>query len=328
MIVFQKQFPSKTIFLDEIQNVEKWERFVRRIFEEGYKIFVTGSNAKLLSSELATHLTGRYYKIELYPFSFAEFLKLNKVEHKLITSEKESKILKNFDNYLATGGFPEYVKNKNDESLKQIFEDILYRDILTRFRIREVKNFKMLVNYLFANFTGETNYNSLKNLLNFKSTTTVKNYVEFMRESYLVFELFKYDYSLKKQYVSNKKIYVIDNGMRNTVAFSISKDSGKLLENLIFLELIRRGGKIYYYRGKNECDFILKEKTKIKAAFQVTKNINRNNEKRELDGLLEAMEKFNLKTGLIITESQEEERKINGKKIKIVPAWKWLLEIK
>lgn len=326
MVVFKKQFFSKTIFLDEIQNVEKWERFVRRIFEEGYKVFVTGSNAKLLSSELATHLTGRYYKIELYPFSFAEFLKFNKVDYQLITSEKEAEILKNFDGYLQGGGFPEYVKNKNHESLKQIFEDIMYRDILTRFKIREVKNFKMLVNYLFTNLAGETNYNSLKNLLNFKSATTVKNYIEFMRESYLAFELFKYDYSLKKQYVSNKKIYIIDNGVRNAVAFSNSPDAGKLLENLIFLELKRRGQEIFYYRGKKECDFLVRQGLKITQAIQAARDLaNPETKKRELAGLLEATEKFKLKTGLIITASQAEEIKIKTKKIKIVPAWKWLL---
>lgn len=313
--------------MDEIQNVQKWERFARRIFEEGYKIFITGSNAKLLSSELATHLTGRYYKIELYPFSFEEFLRFNKVDYDQITSKKEAKILKNFDSYLEGGGFPEYVKNKKNESLEKIFEDIIYRDLLTRFRIREIKNFKLLINYLFTNFTGETNYNSLKNLLDFKSATTVKNYIEFMQESYMVFELFKYDYSLKKQYVSNKKIYVIDNGIRNAVAFSFTKDSGKLLENMIFLELTRREKDIFYYKGKKECDFLIRKGLRISEAIQVSQSLdNPETVKRELDGLLEAMEKFKLKKGLIITESQEEERKIKGKKITIVPAWKWLLE--
>lgn len=327
MVAFQKQFSSKVIFLDEIQNVQKWERFARRIFEEGYKIYITGSNAKLLSSELATHLTGRYYKIELYPFSFEEFLRFNEVDYSQITSKKEAKILKNFDSYLEGGGFPEYAKNKKNESLEQIFEDIMYRDLLTRFKIREVKNFKLLINYLFTNFTGETNYNSLKNLLDFKSATTVKNYIEFTQESYMIFELFKYDYSLKKQYVSNKKIYVIDNGIRNAVAFSFTRDSGKLLENLVFLELKRRGEDIYYYKDKKECDFLVRKGLRISEAIQVSQELdNPETKKREIDGLLEAMEKFKLKKGLIITEGQEEERKIKGKKIKIVPAWKWLLE--
>jgi uncharacterized protein len=327
MVVFQKQFPSKVIFLDEIQNVEKWERFVRRIFEEGYKIFITGSNAKLLSSELATHLTGRYYKIELYPFSFKEFLRLNKVDHRQITSKKEVEILKNFDSYLEGGGFPEYVKNKNKESLKQIFEDIVYRDLLTRFKIREVKNFKLLINYLFTNFTGEISYNSLKILLEIKSATTVKNYIEFMRESYLIFELLKYDFSLKKQYVSNKKAYVIDNGVRNAIAFSFSKDSGKLLENLVFLELQRRREEIFYYKDKRECDFLVLKGLSVKEAIQVVLSLdNPETEKREIEGLWEAMEKFKLKKGLILTHSESRVIKKVGRTITVKPAYQWLLE--
>jgi len=328
MIAFGKQSDAKVIFLDEIQNVPKWERFARRIFEEGYKIFITGSSAKLLSSELATHLTGRYLKIELYPFSFKEFLIFHKFERSQGDTKEEVTSLKYFDQYMPGGGFPEFIKTKNNEINKQIFEDIVYRDLLARFKIRETKNFKLLVNYLFTNFTSEISYSALKKLLAMKSATTVKNYIEFISESYLAFELFKYDFSLKKQYVSNKKIYVIDNGLRNSVAFSFSEDTGKMLENMVFLELKRRGSEIYYYKDKKECDFVVRQGLKISEAIQVTRILDNNNEKRELGGLLEAMEKFNLKKGLIITEGQEEERKINGKKISIVPAWKWLLELK
>jgi hypothetical protein len=148
-----------------------------------------------------------------------------------------------------------------------------------------------------------------------------------MQESYLVSELFKYDYSLKKQYVSNKKVYVIDNGVRNAVAFSFSRDTGKLLENLVFLELKRQGREIFYYKSKKECDFLVRQGLRIREAIQVTQNlVNPKTEKRELDGLLEAMEKFELKKGLIITEDQEETRQVSGKSIQIIPAWKWLLE--
>ena len=166
----------------------------------------------------------------------------------------------------------------------------------------------------------------MKNFLGFKSITSVKNYIGFMQESYLIFELLKYDYSLKKQFVSDKKIYVIDNGMRNAVAFSFSEDSGKMLENLVFVELKRRAKEVYYYKGKKECDFIIREKGKITEAIQVTQRIEVDNETRELGGMSEALERFRLKTGLIITEDQAGEKKIGSKKIKIMPAWKWLLE--
>lgn len=327
MLIFQKMYSAKTIFLDEIQNVPKWERFARRLFEEGYKVYLTGSNAKLLSSELATHLTGRYFKIELYPFSFEEFLKLEKINWKKIDSKKHARILACFSHYLNGGGFPEFLKTHDPEHLKRIYEDILYKDILTRFNIREVKSFRELAGFLFSNVGKEASYNGLKNTLGFKNVMSVKNYIQYMQETYLIFELFKYDWSLKKQYVSNKKIYAIDNGLRGSVAFSNSSDKGRMLENLVFLQFKRKQKEVFYFKDKKECDFIIKEKTKIIEAVQVTRTIDRNNEKRELDGLLEAMEKFNLKNGLIITESQEEERKIKGRKIKVMPAWKWLLDL-
>ena len=326
MVAWQKKYSAEIILLDEIQNVENWEWFVRRIYEEGYKIFITGSNAKLLSSELTTHLSGRYFKIELYPFSFKEFLDFKKIDYRKNDTKNKVKILKSFDYYLKNGGFPEFIQFKDSEFLKRVYEDVLYKDLLIRFNIREIKAFKQLANFLFANFTKEISYNSLKNTLGFKSVTSVKNYIEFIQESFLVFELYKYDYSLKKQYVSDKKIYIIDNGIRNVVAFSFSTDSGKLLENLVFLELKRRGKEIYYFKDKKECDFAVREKNKIKAVIQVTDNLNAGDRERELFGLLAAMEKFKLKNGLILTKDQEDVIK-NGKLIiNVIPVWKWLLE--
>ena len=326
MVIFHKMYPSKIIFLDEIQNIEKWEKFIRRIFDEGYKIFLTGSNAKLLSSELGTHLTGRYFKIELYPFSFKEFLHYKKINYRKKGTATQVKILKNFDGYLKNGGFPEFVKYKDSEFVKRVYEDVLYRDLLTRFNIREVKSFKQLANFLFTNLSSEISYNSLKKILGFKSVMTVRNYIEFMEESFLIFELYKYDYSLKKQYVSDKKIYVVDNGMRNTVAFYFSKDLGKLLENLVFIELKRRGQEIYYYKNKKECDFIIKEKNKIIQVIQVSVLIDGNNKEREINGLFGAMDEFKLKKGLILTKNQDDEIKKNGKIIEIKSVYKWLLK--
>lgn len=326
MVAFQKLYPSKIIFLDEIQNVEGWERFIRRIFEEGYKIFITGSNAKLLSSELATHLTGRYVKIELYPFSFKEFLQFKKIEYKKKTSAAKAEIMKYFDEYLKAGGFPDFLKYNDDEFLKRIYNDILYKDLLVRFKIKEVKAFKELAAFLFTNFTKEMSYNSLKNILGFKSLTSVKNYIDFMQESFLIFELYKYDFSLKKQFVSDKKAYVIDNGLRNTISFYFSEDSGKLLENLVFLELKRRNSEIYYYKNKKECDFLIKDKSRIIQAIQVSKDMEPGiNRDREFDGLTEAMKEFDLKEGIILTQYQEDIIKKDDFMIKIVPIWKWLL---
>lgn len=327
MILWKKKYDSKYILIDEVQNIDKWERFIRRIHDEGYKIFITGSNAKLLSSELSTHLTGRYKKIELFPFSFKEFLQWNNFDFSSpITSEIKAKILRLFDKYLVNGGFPEYIKYKDKEYLKRIYEDILYKDIITRFRIKEIKSFRELANYIFTNFTKEASYNNLKNILGIKTTMSVRDYIGFLEESYLVFELFKYDFSLKKQYISDKKLYVIDNGLRNTTAFYFSQDRGQLLENLVYLELKRRGKDIYYFKDKSECDFLVREKNKIVQAIQVTRNIDKENEKREFSGLLNTFERLKLKNGLILTENQEEVKKIGSYKIIIKPIWKWLID--
>lgn len=326
MVVFQKMYKAKVIFLDEIQNIANWERFARRIYEEGYKIFITGSNAKLLSSELATHLTGRYFKIELFPFSFREFLNYKKVDYKASGSSAKAKILKAFDIFLKNGGFPEFIEYGDVEYLKRIYEDVLYKDLIARFKIREIKQFKHLSNFMLSNFTKEISYNKLKNILDFKSVTSVKNYVDFIEQSYLIFELYKYDYSLKKQYVSNKKVYAIDNGLRNNTVFSFFDDNGKLLENLVFIELKRRGYDIFYFKNKNECDFLINEKSKITGALQVTCMLNNNNIHREKAGLIETMEKFKLKEGTILTANEEDIIKQDNLIIKIMPIWKWLLK--
>ncbi|MFH0856346.1 MAG: ATP-binding protein [bacterium] len=327
MLAFKKMYEGKVIFLDEIQNIAGWERFARRIYEEGYKIFITGSNAKLLSSELATHLTGRYFKIELFPFSFKEFLDYKDINYQEKGTAIKAQVLKNFDIFLKNGGFPEFIEHGDSEYLKRIYEDVLYKDLIARFNIREIKSFKQLANFLFTNFTREISYNGLKNTLGFKSVTSVKDYVDFIEQSYLIFELYKYDCSLKKQYVSDKKSYVIDNGLRNFIAFSFLDDNGKLLENLVFIELKRRGYEFYYYKNNNECDFIIREKGKITQVLQITAILNENNAEREKAGLIDAMGAFKLKDGLILTNNQEDIIKKDNMSIKIMPVWKWLLDL-
>jgi len=326
LILWKKLYKSKTIILDEIQNVKNWERFIRRIYDEDYKIILTGSNAKLLSGDLSTHLTGRHIKLELYPFSFSEYLRFKNFDSdKWKTTDRLAKLLRLTDEYVENGGFPEYVIFGDVDYLKRIFEDILYKDLIVRFKIREIKSFRELANYLFTNFTSEISYNSLQRALNFKSVVSVKNYIGHLQESYLLHELYKYDYSLKKQIIYNKKIYSIDNGLRNQVSFRFSEDSGKLLENTVFLQLKRSGKEVYYYKNKRECDFLIKQKTKIVEAIQVTDVLSAANRERELNGLIAAMESFNLKKGLIITRNQEEKFRSQGREIRVLPIYKWLL---
>lgn len=328
LILWNKNHYSKNILIDEIQNINSWERFVRRVHDEGYKLFITGSNAKLLSSELGTHLTGRYQKIELYPFSFKEIIIYNGLPIKIdYSSEEKSKILKLFDRYINFGGFPEYIKYnyREQDYLKRVYEDIIYRDIITRFGIKEVKSFRELSNYLLTNISKQVSYNSLKNILGIKTTMTVRSFVSYLEESYLFFEMFKYDFSLKKQYVSEKKIYCIDIGMRNNVSFHFSEDRGRLLENIVFLELKRRGEDLFFYKNKKECDFVIQKQNKISEAIQVTEKMSKTNEKREFDGLIEVMEQFNIKEGLILTEYESQKIIVSNKNIQIMPIWQWLL---
>jgi len=325
LTVWHKRSNCKILFLDEIQNIFQWERFVRRVHDQGYKIFLTGSNAHLLSSELATHLTGRYVKIDLYPFSFFEIINSQNIPFNEITTQIQAKIMSVFDQYLTSGGFPEWYKSKNIESLQNIYDDILYRDVIARYKIQEIKNLRMVSNFLMTNIAKEFSYESIAKMVQIKSTTTVKNYTMFLEAVYLLFELYKYDYSLKKQYVSNKKIYSIDNGLRNQVAFKHSADKGRLLENLIYIELKRRRYNVFYFREKNECDFILEQNGSITNIIQVCSELTRENESRELMGLVEAAQIFNLKKGLLITYDLEKTIDFKNIEIQMIPAWKWLL---
>ncbi|HWR24941.1 MAG TPA: ATP-binding protein [Methanosarcina sp.] len=318
----------KTLFFDEIQNVSGWEKFVRRLFTEGYKIFVTGSNSNLLSSEIATSITGRNLKCELFPFSFKEYLLYQKFESKVTYTTKEKAALSRyFEDYIKYGGFPEIVKSRNEKELMEIYQDILIKDLLVRLQIRDSKDFRDLSLYLLSNISRKMSYNSLKNILGFSNTSKVKNYVEFLEEAYLFFTLKKYDPSLKKQIMNSRKVYSIDTGLVNSVSFMFSENAGPLLENLVFLELKRKFQEVYYYEDKKECDFLVKKKEKITQAIQVSVSItDLKTEKREVEGLKEAMEKFDLKEGYIITRDTEKTINLEGREIRVKPIISWLLE--
>lgn len=316
---------QKVIFFDEIQYVSGWEKFVGRLFSSGYKIFITGSSANLLSRELGTALTGRHLKMELYPFSFREYLRYYQQEDSYKMTGDRAKLKKNFHQFLEYGGFPEVLESKNKEELKQLYQDVLVKDLLVRFKIRDDKAFRELVLYLLSNIGVPVSFNNLRKTLGLKSVSQVKNYVSYLEEAYLVFLLYKYDYSLGKQMINDRKIYGIDTGMIKAVSFRFSEDAGRYLENLVFLELKRREKEIYYYKDEGECDFIVRKGLKISEAIQVTTELNQVNTQREINGLLSAIKKYNLKEGLILTNDTEENRKIGDIRIKIMPIWKWLL---
>ena len=315
-------------FFDEIQNIDKFETFVRRLQDEGKKIVITGSNASLLSKEFGTRLTGRYKIFEIYPFSFAEFLRFKKiaVTDSLYMAEEKVKLKTAFSMYAESGGMPEYLRNHDSEYIKTLYDNIIYRDIIARYSIRRQRLVRELVGILASAISLPFTYNSLKNTLGLKNAITVKEYISYLSGAYLFFELLRFDYSVKKQLNSPRKCYIVDIAFSILGGFSLSPNKGRLLENIVFIELRRRGKEVYYYSGRRECDFILKDGREISGAIQVCHELNDENMGRETEGLLEAMAALNLKEGLILTSDQEELRQSVETSIIIKPVWKWLLE--
>lgn len=332
--VFLETFGEQKIFyFDEIQNIPGWEMFVRRLYNAGNKILITGSNASLFSEELGTRLTGRYIQLTVYPFSFYEYaqheipLLLNK---KLLSTKEKSQIKKLFNHYCELGGIPAYLKNKKIEYLQMLYESIIYRDIVARYKLTNAPALKKLVFYLASNCSKEMTYNALRKLVGLGSVTTISDYCDYLENSYLCFFLNRYHVSVKTQYQSPKKVYFIDHVLARIVGFHFSEDRGRLLENIVFIELKRRYKQIYYHSEKKECDFIIQEGAKIIAAIQVCSHFeNENTKQREVDGLLEALSSYGLTSGIILTEADEGSEIIicENKKyqINIMPIWKWLI---
>jgi len=307
---------SEYYFFDEIQNVEKWELYVRKMLDGKKRFLLTGSNASLLSKELGTRLTGRHLNLELFPFSFREFL--------AFTGKKAG--ADSFEEYFQKGGFPEYLASGRVDMLQELFEDIIERDIVVRHRLKSAKIIKEMALYLLTNAGKEFSYNSLKSVFALGSANTAADYVSYLEDSYLLFTVPKFEYSLKKEIVNPKKVYSVDNGLSAASSVSFTADKGRMLENLVFLHLKRQNKQVSYFREKNECDFVVKEKRAVTAAIQVCYQLTDENKDRELKGLSEALEKFGLKDGLILTYDQEDELKAANKRIILKPVWKWMLD--
>jgi uncharacterized protein len=320
---------QEVFYFDEIQNIEGWERFVRRLYDHGYKVFISGSNASMLSRELGTHLTGRYYQIELFPFSFPEFLKLsgyNFPKDAVMSTRQRAGLKAAFNEYFLKGGFPAYLKSGNKQYLKSLYESILYRDVMVRNGLTNEKELLELVHFMASNTSRLFSYNSLAGVIGVRNATTVKNYLNFLQNTYLIFMVNKYDASLKKQLQNPKKGYFIDIGLVREIGFFNSEDNGRLLENLVFIELKRRAKDVYYHYGKKECDFVIREKNRIVEAIQVSWSVyDSETLKREVNGLIEALDSYGLDEGLILTDSEENLLEQDGYRIIIKPVWKWLL---
>lgn len=328
---------SLYLFLDEIQAVTDWDAWVRKIHDtrKDIRLILTGSSSKLLSREISTKLRGRTINQEIFPLSFKEALAWGKIPFnpKTISYSKEKiPVKKAFSAYLAGGGYPALFVNPGipkDAVLQGYYDSMLLKDVVERHNIEDVKKLKSLADLLFQSVSSEMSYTKLANKLvsaGFKiSKNTIIEHIAHFEDAYLFFLNLKYEYSLAKQIGSIKKLYCIDTGLLNAVSFRFSQDVGKLLENAVFIELRRRHGQAYYHRGKHECDFLLPEKGRVKAAFQVSAALNEDTKGREINGLLDALETHGLAEGTILTQDQEDTITENGKRIVVLPVWKWLL---
>ena len=315
------------LFFDEIQNINGWEKFVNRLYEQGRKIFVTGSNASILSSEIATSLTGRNKVLELMPFSFSEYLRFKNiaasVEH--LSTKKRLQITGAFDTFMSEGGFPLVVKENDPEILTGYFQDILYRDIIARYRLSRVEEIKQIGIYFLSNIAKKFSYATLQKVSSVKSLSSIKQYLDYYAGAYLFYYMNKFDFSLKTQTLNPRKVFTVDQGFVHRIGFNFSANKGRVFENIVFLELKRRKKEIYYFSGKGECDFVIKQGLHITEAIQVTYILNNETIGREMKGLLEAMKEFQLTSGILLYYDIEIEESAIPNEIELVPIWKWLL---
>jgi uncharacterized protein len=318
---------KKVFFIDEIQQVGHFDAFVRRFYDNGFKFFITGSNAGLLKEEISTRLSGRHIDTGLRPFSFTEYLTFKKITIEninVLQTEDRAVITEMFENYLILGGMPEFLLYEDPQILRQVYDDILYKDIIVRKKVENVRAAKELYLWLLTNFSRKFSYNSLSKKLSSGSINSLRKYTDYLEESYLVRLVNKFDYSLNKQLVNDKKVYLADNGFIPVISTQPGTDQGWLLENLVSCNF-PGGNELFYFSGKKECDFITLSNKTITGAIQVCWNLNSDNYKRETEGLLEAINFCNLSEGLILTNNQEDTLNIDKKKITVKPVWKWLL---
>lgn len=286
--------------------------YVRQKLDEGYHVMITGSNASLLSRELGSKLTGRHITKELFPFSFDEFC-----SYRTITSDADALMT-----YLKLGGFPGFLAHENIDIHSALLDDIVYRDIAVRYSIRDVQSLKRLLVFLASNCAKLVSASKLKQYLSIKSTTTVLEYLNHFEASYLIQLVPKFAYSQKVQLVNPRKVYFIDNGLQQTITASFNEDLGRRLENAVFWELRQRGKTVYYFtESGKECDFVVCQGERVEQVIQVCALLNAENEKREIDGLLEAMRFFGLTEGSMITLNQADRIAVGNHSINVEPAF-------
>jgi predicted AAA+ superfamily ATPase len=332
--------PIKTILFDEIQNLPNWELFVNRLHRSGYNLVLTGSNAHLLSQELATHLTGRHMPIEILPFNFEEFLRAKKFdtnsEYKLLPNN-HGELLNLMENYLVNGGFPEVVVNNVDpkDYLGVLFDALLFKDVVKRHKVKFSTQVGNLAAHMVNNFSKLYTVRKIMEILNLKSTTTIEKYINYLEEAYLIFSLLRYSPKSRERIKSPRKVYAVDNGFVTAKAVQHSPDKGKLMENLVFVELVKRGyepnRELFYYKTRNdrEIDFVVKKGIEVVELIQVCyESINPDVEQREVKALVEASGELNVQKLTVLTWDEKREVKKDKVTVQFIPLWEWLLEKK
>jgi hypothetical protein len=329
--------PQGTVycFLDEVHYFTEWQVFVKARYEQQQiKFIVTGSNSHLLSSEFITLLSGRALPVEVYPFSFAEYACANSLEltDAVAVTRERNRLRKLFDDYLCQGGFPETTSIKLSATQKEVLvmyaRNILYQDIAPRFAIKKAVELENMFFYLASNISSLYSFNKLAPLVGLNDKT-VKEYMGYFSDAYLLFTLDLFAFSVKEQIKSPKKIYAIDTGMAGAVGFSFSENRGHLLENLVYLELKRRGNQLHYYKTANgyEVDFACSSKGKITNLIQVVLDLGDDKTRnRELRALVKALDETGLKSGEIVTYEEEGELNVDGKNVRLIPAFQYLLK--
>lgn len=312
------------LLLDEVQNINGWDLFVAKLYRNGVNLVVTGSNARLLSSEMATALTGRYLQIEMLPFGLAEYFEWKHTD--LDADDADVWVL--LDDYLRNGGYPETLELRSltGSYLSTLFDSIVLKDVAKRHKVRNITNLNNLSEYLISNFCNPLSLNDVARDLNLSSVATTQKYMDYLSEPYLFFYLPRFNNKLKLMKKAPQKIYVVDNGFVTAKAFSLSENLGRLLENQVFIELLRRGydtqTSLFYYRSRNdrEVDFVIRKGTRIEALIQVCYDMTASRtEKREVDSLVECGGELKCDNLMIVTEKEERIIEKDGYRIKVVP---------
>ncbi len=313
------------VFIDEIQNYKYWVQTIKTLHDvnKQIKFILTGSTSSLLKNAMSTRLSGRYFTTVVYPLTFKEYLEFTEIQKPSLLQKRQA-----VNNYLQFGGFPRIVLEK-DEKLKQdilknYFQTIYLKDIIFPHNLRNNKDVFDLLYFALSNVGTPFSYTNMGKTLNI-STDTVKEYLSYAEESYLLYMITKYDPSVRKQLANPRKIYCVDTGLINSISFKFSENRGRLLENLVLMNLMRKQREVFYHKETSECDFVLREGRKIVQAIQVTVSLQDETvKKRELKGLLEALNSYKLAEGFIVTETEKEILELEGKKINIIPLYEWL----